>query len=303
VVEGHLIAGLGRHKLRSLTPEPVDAFLKAKADAGLSKRYVGRMRSVLTDALTHAERRSLVSRNASRLSIMPACTPTPEPRSLTQREAEAFIAAAQSHRLGAMLTAMVVIGIRPGEATGLLWSDLDFHAGGLAITGSTKRVLARSSLRRHVADNDRDRRFVDHGTELVDHRLGQLDTGDRYASAQKRHRHPAGPYGEFEGSAITGEPGQAINGRVQHFGGKHAFTWRVVALSGVGVPDVLLSHEPDDVSHHLKRSNGFRGRALTSADQRLASRAIRGTSTTALGLPQPVTGSQPDPARYPVIVS
>jgi integrase len=73
VVRLHLIPALGRVKLRSLTPEHVDAFLKAKADSGLSRRYVGRMRSVLTDALTHAERRSLVTRTqAAYRSCRPA---------------------------------------------------------------------------------------------------------------------------------------------------------------------------------------------------------------------------------------
>jgi hypothetical protein len=122
IVRLHLIPALGRVKLRSLTPEHVDALSKAKADSGLSKRYVGRMRSILTDALTHAERRSLVTGNASRLSIMPACTPTPEPRSLTDHEAEALVAAAQTHRLGVMLTTMVIVGLRPrrGDRTALV---------------------------------------------------------------------------------------------------------------------------------------------------------------------------------------
>lgn len=42
---------------------------------------------MLTDALGHAERRQLVGRNAGRLSILPACEPTPEGRSLTAEEA------------------------------------------------------------------------------------------------------------------------------------------------------------------------------------------------------------------------
>jgi hypothetical protein len=52
--------------------------LKAKADSGLSKSYVARMRSVLADALTHAERRTLVVRNAGRLAVMPRCANRPE---------------------------------------------------------------------------------------------------------------------------------------------------------------------------------------------------------------------------------
>src|SRR5579875_753798 len=92
----HIVPALGRHKLRDLKPEHVDRFLKAKADAGVAKRYVSRMRCILTDALDHAQRRQLISRNAGRLSIMPACTPIEEPRALTAEEVDAFVAEAMS---------------------------------------------------------------------------------------------------------------------------------------------------------------------------------------------------------------
>lgn len=144
----HIVPALGRYKVRDLKPEHVDRFLKAKADAGVAKRYVSRMRCILTDALDHAERRQLVSRNAGRLSIMPACTPIQEPKALTSAEVDAFVAEAMSvdddgglkHRLGVMFTLMFTLGVRPGEATGFLWSDLDAEAGTLSVTGSIKQV-------------------------------------------------------------------------------------------------------------------------------------------------------------------
>jgi hypothetical protein len=58
------------------------------------------MRTILTDALNHAERRQLVGRNAGRLSILPACTPTPEGRSLTAEEADAFVPSGHGPRRG-----------------------------------------------------------------------------------------------------------------------------------------------------------------------------------------------------------
>ena len=147
-IKHHLVPGLGHHKLRALAPEHVDRFLKAKADAGLSKSYVSRMRTILTDALNHAERRGLVGRNSGRLSILPALTPPAEGRSLTEEEAGAFVTEAMrarddglpKYRLGVMFALMVTIGVRPGEAPGLRWEDLDVEAGTLAITGSIKRI-------------------------------------------------------------------------------------------------------------------------------------------------------------------
>lgn len=78
MVRLHLTPALGTVPVTKLTPEMVDRFLVAKAAAGLSKNYVSRMRSVLADALTHAERRGTVIRNAARLAQMPRCEPTPE---------------------------------------------------------------------------------------------------------------------------------------------------------------------------------------------------------------------------------
>jgi hypothetical protein len=50
-----------------LTPQQVDRFLAARASAGLSRTYIGRMRTTLIDALRHAERRGIVPRNVASL--------------------------------------------------------------------------------------------------------------------------------------------------------------------------------------------------------------------------------------------
>lgn len=95
LIDRHLIPGLGRHRLRDLTPVHVDRLLRAKADAGLSRSSVGRLRSILTGALTHAERRQLVVRHAGRLSILPSTTAAAGgQRALTVAERGRFIAAA-----------------------------------------------------------------------------------------------------------------------------------------------------------------------------------------------------------------
>lgn len=135
----HIVPALGDVPVGKLTPEMVDRWLLAKADR-YSKNYVTRMRSVLADALTHAERRGIVSRNAARLAVLPKCQPTPERRSLTSEEAGRLLEAAAGERLGALLTVGLMLGLRPGELTGLMWSDLDLDAdpATLSVTGSAK---------------------------------------------------------------------------------------------------------------------------------------------------------------------
>jgi integrase len=71
IVRVHIAPALGELKLNELTAERVDQFLAAKAQAGLARTHVSRMRSILADALRHAERRGLVTRNAATLAVMP----------------------------------------------------------------------------------------------------------------------------------------------------------------------------------------------------------------------------------------
>jgi hypothetical protein len=83
IVRVHIAPALGELKLNELSAERVDEFLAAKARAGLAKTHVSRMRSILADALRHAERRALVARNAAALAEMPRTRPRTERRSFT----------------------------------------------------------------------------------------------------------------------------------------------------------------------------------------------------------------------------
>jgi Phage integrase, N-terminal SAM-like domain len=56
IVRVHIAPALGELKLNELSAERVDQFLAAKAQAGLARTHVSRMRSILADALRHAER-------------------------------------------------------------------------------------------------------------------------------------------------------------------------------------------------------------------------------------------------------
>jgi integrase len=156
-VRVHIVPALGKVRLDKLTPEDVDRFLAAKAEAGLSRTYIGRLRTLLADALRHAERRGLVTRNAAALSAMPRTEPATPRRSLSPEEARCFLEAAEGERLGALVTLGMTLGLRPGELTGLLWSDLDLSASTatLTVSGSMKRrpdgSVARGDVKRSTA--------------------------------------------------------------------------------------------------------------------------------------------------------
>lgn len=132
VIERHLIPALGPIRLKSLTPSDVDTMLKAKAAGGLSPSSCMRMRSVLRMALHQAESEGLIHRNVATLTKTPALTHA-KGRALTVQQAKALLEATKDSRLEAALLTMLLMGLRPGEATGLTWTAIDLDSGVLHV--------------------------------------------------------------------------------------------------------------------------------------------------------------------------
>jgi integrase len=137
----HVIHDLGATPVVKLTPEQVDDFLAAEGAAGYSWSYVGRMRMLLADALSHAQHRGLLLRNVATLSVMPKCKEKPEREPFDAAQVVQLVTAARGQRLEALILCGLILGLRPGELTGLLWADLDLDATPptIAVTGSMKR--------------------------------------------------------------------------------------------------------------------------------------------------------------------
>lgn len=154
---GHIIPALGRKRLLELAPAEVAEFLRAKAEAGMAKSSVSRLRSVLVAALAHAVLEGLVGRNVAALVRGPRGS-TPDGRSLTVNQARALLKAAQGDRLEAAYVTMLMLGLRPGELLGLTWSDLDLKGRRLQVNHSLKRE--RGELRLGELKTKRSRRAL-----------------------------------------------------------------------------------------------------------------------------------------------
>ena len=96
------------------------------------------MRTTLIKALRHAERFGYVERNVAQLVDLPKA-PRPTGRSLSVGEAKALLQAAHGDRLEALIGCGLLLGLRPGEALGIQWSNIDFDANHLSVTNSLKR--------------------------------------------------------------------------------------------------------------------------------------------------------------------
>jgi integrase len=107
------------------------------ATHGMARSSLLRIRFILGQVLAVAERRGKVARNVARLAEMPTTKAPTERRSLTPEQAAALLDAVKGDRLEALYVTGLMLGLRPGELTGLRWEDLD--KGTLYIEGSLKR--------------------------------------------------------------------------------------------------------------------------------------------------------------------
>ena len=151
----HLIPGLGRLSLATLTPNQVDRFLAERAAAGLSARARRYMRTVLRVALNTALRQGLVMRNAASLATAPKAE-RPDIHPFTPEEATTFLAAIHGNRLEALYLLVLATGLREGEALAVGQGDVDLATGTLRVRHNLVRL--HGEYRREPLKTDKSRR-------------------------------------------------------------------------------------------------------------------------------------------------
>ena len=62
---------------------------------------------------------------------------------LDPEQARVLLRTLHGHRLEALFTVPLAIGLRPGEALGLMWSDIDWQRGTLQVARSLQRIEDR----------------------------------------------------------------------------------------------------------------------------------------------------------------
>lgn len=128
LVTRHLLPRIGHLPLAQLRTDMLDRAYAEMHASGLSARTIAYAHSVLHGALDHAVKRGLLAKNPAAGATRPR-TKTREMQSLTPEEAGAFLAAAAGSRFESLWVLLVTSGIRPAEALGLEWADLQDDAG------------------------------------------------------------------------------------------------------------------------------------------------------------------------------
>lgn len=138
----HLVPGLGEHRLDRLQPEHVERFYAACAREGLSPATILQMHRILSRSLKVAMQRGRVARNVCTLVDAPSVS-REEVRPLSGEDARALLVAAGGHRNAARWSVALALGLRQGEALGLLWDYVDLDAGTLRIRWQLQRLIGR----------------------------------------------------------------------------------------------------------------------------------------------------------------
>ena len=145
LIELHLIPGLGRIKLGSLTAQEVQGFMNGKLESGSSPRTVQYMHAVLRRALGQAEKWGMIPRNVAKFAVAPK-VPRAKVEPLKPVESKKLLSEIRGDRLEALYTVALALGLRQGEALGLQWADLNLEAGTLSVKRSLQRIDGRYVL-------------------------------------------------------------------------------------------------------------------------------------------------------------
>ncbi len=138
-VRVHIVPALGRLRLTRLSPGHVQAMLNAKLAEGLSPRTVQYLHAILRSALAQALRWGFVTKNVAAV-VTPPRVVREEVVPLRPEEARRLLDMAVGHRLEALYTVAVAMGLRQGEALALRWSDVDLEGGTLRVRSTVRRV-------------------------------------------------------------------------------------------------------------------------------------------------------------------
>ena len=137
----YVTPAIGQVKLKDLKPEQIQTLYNDMQDRGLSARSVRYVHSILKSALAQAVAWNYISINplGERKNVKLPKQVKKEMKYLSPEQAKIFMEATKFSAHKALFSLLLVSGIRPGEALGLKWQDIDFDTKTVTI----KRVLSR----------------------------------------------------------------------------------------------------------------------------------------------------------------
>ena len=142
---GHIKKLIGKKRAAALTVRQVDDMLDQLADGGLSRASISKIQQTLSQALKFAVRRGELTRNAAADATLPPSAPrTIARRSLAPDQARTLLATLRTEHNGALFALSLLLGLRPGEATGAYWDDITGNV--LNVTRAVRLTKGRAEV-------------------------------------------------------------------------------------------------------------------------------------------------------------
>jgi len=134
----HVIPFIGSERLTELRPETLERLYRQLIEAGRSTYVVHGVHRVLRSSLNEALRRQRLLTNPAALARPPRVVKT-EIEPLTAAESRAILQASRGRLNAARWSVALSLGLRQGEALGLMWDDVDLDAGVLRVRRAAQR--------------------------------------------------------------------------------------------------------------------------------------------------------------------
>ncbi|SFJ91301.1 Site-specific recombinase XerD [Amycolatopsis sacchari] len=235
-VYGHLIPGIGKHRIDKLQPEHLEtlyrnlASKKGKHGKVLRPATIHQAHRTVRTALGEAVRRGHITSNPAQIARPPRI-PEEEIIPFTKEEAARILRACQHRRNGVRFVIALTLGLRKGEALGLQWRDVDFAARTLSVRRSLQPVKWQHGCtpenpcgRRH-AGHCPDRHGGGAIAQEVKSRAGRrvvaipvpiLEALRQHQRDQLQEREQAGNLWQDEGWVFASPIGKAVHPRTDH---------------------------------------------------------------------------------------
>lgn len=167
---------LGKKPVAKLTVRQVDDMLDALAEEGLSRSALVKVRNTLSQALRYAVKRQDIATNVAADATIPASAPRAVERvALSPADARELLDALRHERNGLLFALSLRLGLRPGEAAGLYWSDIGDEA--VNVTRGVRLSRGRAEVVDDLKTSE-SKRTIALPTDLVDwfadHRKNQI---------------------------------------------------------------------------------------------------------------------------------
>ncbi|CAB5076032.1 unannotated protein [freshwater metagenome] len=150
VIKNHIIPAIGKIKVSELNTKTVESLFRDMHANGFGAGTIRITRAALSAAHNDAVRLGDLVRNPVRNTRMPKVTPQaikPLPRNDWEK---VYLEATKDPRMHARIEVAGMLGLRPGEALGLKWTDLNVEAGTLAIERQVQRAKGKGLVLKEV---------------------------------------------------------------------------------------------------------------------------------------------------------